>query len=37
MLKEHGERFWTGDTWQMYVEDETGKTVVRLNFSAALL
>jgi hypothetical protein len=34
MLRDYGLEFWTGHHWQMYVEDESGKTVLRLNFSA---
>lgn len=34
MLRDYGMEFWTGSHWQMYVTDEAGKTVIRLNFSA---
>ena len=34
MLRDYGTEFWGGQRWQMYVVDEVGKTVVRLNFSA---
>lgn len=34
MLRDYGLEFWTGHHWQMYVENQDGDTVTRLNFSA---
>ena len=33
-LREQGSEIWTSKLWHMYVVDETGKTVLRLSFSA---
>jgi hypothetical protein len=33
-IRDLGQKFWSGEAWQMHVTDESGVTVCRLNFSA---
>ncbi len=36
LLKDHGQKFWSGQTWHMDVTDHTGLVLFRLDFTAAL-
>ncbi len=36
LLKDHGQKFWSGQTWHMDVTDHTGLLLFRLDFTAAL-
>ena len=34
MIRDHGEKFWRGRVWRMWVTDEAGETVCALKLSA---
>lgn len=34
ILRDEGDRFWTGTEWQMNVTDAAGQSVLKLRFSA---